>query len=279
MDNHEHPDAPDCGASAGDRLPTLDQLAADPEIAALLDFEPAPRKIERPDGWTPELQRELVARIADMGSPGHACDAMDKNLSGAKHLYRTDGADSFRAAWKAAMALAAERKRAERAARVRHPDDVPGITRGKRAAAMDEAHYLPGIPVDLQDRDYREALDYERRAAARWDESTRRVRDKIFMCRRFYLSTIADDPERRAAWDLLCGPADWDAARDMQAQPDEDRDPVSLDELRTASWQVPLKTGFCPGITEASRSLAANTLERLEQSIRSNDPRWSGRRD
>jgi hypothetical protein len=38
---------------------------------------------------------------------------------------------------------------------------------------------------------------------------------------------------------------------------------------------VPLKTGFVPDLTEAGRTLAANTLERLEESIRQNDPRFN----
>jgi hypothetical protein len=110
-------------------IPDFATLAADPEIAPLLEFDPARRKVERPDGWTDDLQRELIARIAHTGSPGKACDAMDKNLSGAKHLYRAEGAGSFRQAWKAAIALAASRKRAERAATTRFMDDVPGVTR------------------------------------------------------------------------------------------------------------------------------------------------------
>lgn len=126
-------------------IPDFATLAADSEIAPLLEFEPARRKVERPDGWTAERQRELIARIAFTGSPGEACDAMDKNLSGAKHLYRSDGADSFRQAWKAAIALAASRKRAERAARPPRPLEVPGVTRPAKAGLLaSAAHPLPG---------------------------------------------------------------------------------------------------------------------------------------
>ncbi|HKX92548.1 MAG TPA: hypothetical protein VJM15_09025, partial [Sphingomicrobium sp.] len=127
MDESDGPAAP----ASGSETPTFEELAADPEIAALLDFDPAPRKVERPDGWTPERQRELIARIAVTGSPGKAVDQMDKNLSGAKHLYRTEGADSFREAWKAAITLAAERRCRERAAAPPRPAHVPGIARGR----------------------------------------------------------------------------------------------------------------------------------------------------
>ena len=33
----------------------------DPELAALLDFTPVPRLVNRPDAWTPERQRRLIA--------------------------------------------------------------------------------------------------------------------------------------------------------------------------------------------------------------------------
>ena len=252
-------------------IPTFEELAADPEIAPLLEFEPVPRKFKRADGWNSELQRELIARIAATGAIQAAVDQMGKFVTGAKGLYKAQGADSFRRAWDAALRVGRRRNGRDRGPFYTGP--IPGIEQ----RYIVRKDHVPGIPADLQELDYREALDYERRAAARWDESTRQVRDKVFMCRRFYLLSIADDPERRAAWELLCGPADWDAARDMQAQPDEDREPVSLDELRTASWQVPLKTGFVPAITDPARALAGSTLERLQESIRRNDPRYANR--
>lgn len=103
-----------------------DRSALHPDIAALLDFEPAPRQIPRPDGWTPPRQRRFIALLAHYGSPRQAAEAMQKNLSGLKHLYRTEGADSFRAAWKAAIELAAAHRRSNQAAAAPPPRDVPG---------------------------------------------------------------------------------------------------------------------------------------------------------
>jgi hypothetical protein len=257
----------------------LAALAADPEIAPLLEFEPAPMQ-KRVNGWDPDSQRAFVALVAVTGSKDRAARAIGRRTGSLDRIFRRPDGAGFSAAVEAALAVAERRNGrdvaravADAAAhRAQATSELPFAGAAEEAETR-RAWSVPGIPADLQERDYREALEYERRAQLRWDESHRRVRDKIFMCRRVYLLSIADDPERRAAWELLCGPADWDAARELKRQPDEDREPVSVDELRTASWQVPLKTGFCVAITDAGRNLAANTLERLEQSIRKNDPR------
>src|SRR5438477_11784947 len=103
--------ADDAEAAAFD----IDKL--DDEILALLEFEPVPRKRIVEGGWTPELQREFIARLAVTGSPGRACEEMGKNLTGMMKVYRSPLAASFRASWHAAVELATRRRR-EREARV-----------------------------------------------------------------------------------------------------------------------------------------------------------------
>jgi len=197
-------------------IPDFRTLAADPEIAPLLDFEPAPRKVERPDGWTPELQRELIARIAATGSPGRAVDQMDKNLSGAKHLYRTEGADSFRQAWKAAIDLAAERKRIERAAVPPRPVEVPGIERPRKSAPV-AAEPLPGQVLNERGQ-WEDEDSLLRRAEDARDSMT----NKLLHARRLYLAEICDCPGKRAAFEILTElPIDWDRARKLKPQRDE----------------------------------------------------------
>ena len=44
----------------------------DPEIDALLDFDPVYRRIKRSDGWPPEVQRGFIAALARTGSVEHA---------------------------------------------------------------------------------------------------------------------------------------------------------------------------------------------------------------
>src|SRR5689334_19118840 len=86
-------------------------LPIDAEIAALLEFEPVPRKVKRPDGWTPELQREFIHRLALCGVPSRAADQMDKNVSGIEAIYRQKGGEALRQAWDAALELSRRRTR------------------------------------------------------------------------------------------------------------------------------------------------------------------------
>ena len=62
--------------------PTFAELAADPEIAALLDFAPVPRQFTKVNGWSPALQRMFIAWLAWYGSPTRACDEIGKARSG-----------------------------------------------------------------------------------------------------------------------------------------------------------------------------------------------------
>lgn len=75
----------------------------------LPDFVPVPRKCARHDGWTPQRQRAFIEALADTGSVEAASKAVDMSQSGAYHLRRQPGAESFRAAWAAALDLGVER--------------------------------------------------------------------------------------------------------------------------------------------------------------------------
>jgi hypothetical protein len=83
----------------------------DPEILALLDFEPVPRKFKKEDGWTAPLQRAFIADLARHGSPTRACEALGKVRSGVTKLYKDSKGKSFRDAWDRAVEIA-ERRRA-----------------------------------------------------------------------------------------------------------------------------------------------------------------------
>ena len=70
------------------------QLIDDPEILALLDFEPVPRDRIVKGSWTPERQRELVIRLAEHGSIQMACDDMGPSTGNHRHLLRKGNSPS-----------------------------------------------------------------------------------------------------------------------------------------------------------------------------------------
>src|SRR5436189_2960182 len=88
MEESQMADAP-AGQEAQNETPDL-------EVEALLDFEPVPRKREVENGWTPELQRQFIARLARHGSATKACDEMAKNQTGIMKLYRSPLGESNR---------------------------------------------------------------------------------------------------------------------------------------------------------------------------------------
>jgi hypothetical protein len=273
-------------------------LAGDDPFTAirdLLNFEPVPRRAHV-NGWTPEHQSAFIAALAMTGSPRQAARAIGRFAYGADQLRRANGARSFAEAWDAALelyhereffrikdnlaALADQQQQRDEGAIVETylralPPPRPSRLAGEGGAhasawegegAWSNSHDCPHCDPELA---------AERRAERAYDESTRKVRRKLFMCRRLYLQTIASDPERRAAWELLCGPADWDAALELREQPDERAgDPADLTPLKEAQWQVPLKTGFAPDLADPNHDPYGDPLRQLEESVRSNDPRW-----
>jgi hypothetical protein len=85
-------------------------LHPDPEIAALLDFEPVIHKMPRADGWTAERQRGFIAALAETGSQEQAAHAVGMTARGAYSLRKQIGAEGFAAAWKGAIALRKKRR-------------------------------------------------------------------------------------------------------------------------------------------------------------------------
>jgi hypothetical protein len=65
-------------------------------------FTPVPRKY-RHDGWTAERQRAFIEALADTGSVKAAAKRINMSPEGAYYLRRQPGAETFRAAWEAAL--------------------------------------------------------------------------------------------------------------------------------------------------------------------------------
>jgi len=77
----------------------------DPEVEALLDFEPVVRRCVRHDGWLAERQREFIIALTVLGHPEQAAIAVGGTMSGAYKLRTADGGEGFAASWDGALAL------------------------------------------------------------------------------------------------------------------------------------------------------------------------------
>ena len=191
-----------------ERIPSFAELAADPEIAGLLEFEPVPRKRAVEGGWTPALQQELVARLADGGSPGGACKHMGKDHTGLMKVYHNPAAASFRRSWHPAIALYRERREAS----------LPeGPAAALRAPSVDHRRkYAAPLPDDFDPFPLAGAGEQD-------DEAIReRIGDKLRNARRLYLAEICTSPGKRAAFEILTHlPIDWERAARLEPQADE----------------------------------------------------------
>jgi hypothetical protein len=231
---HANDDRP-ISSPAVEHIPTFEDLAADPEIAPLLEFEPVPRKVIVDGGWSPDAQREYIARLAVLGSPSRACDELGKNRSGVTKLYRSPHGGSFRAAWDGAVALA-KRRRTERGppvALVRPGTTPPSLDYRRTSAPRAQDGPLPGQAIN-------ELGEWEDEASlnGRIEDARDSISSKLLRSRRLYLKEIRASPGKRAAFEMLTAlPIDWDKAGRLEAQPDEPWRPPSLrkpDMLLTA---------------------------------------------
>lgn len=238
MNAPEGPAAPESGK---EDFPTFEELAADPEIGALLDFEPAPRKNKRRDGWTPALQKRFVAFLAYTGSPNKAAEALGKNRHGVEKVYKSEGADAFRAAWDGAIELFIERD-AERIALEHAPiaGARPPFVDGRRKRLSTQAGPLPGQVMN-EFGEWEDEDSMQRRGEAALDS----IRDKLLRCRRAYLAQISGSAAKRAAFEILTElPVDWDKAAKLEAQPDE---PWNRANMRQPDMVLTAESGWMLG--------------------------------
>lgn len=201
-----------------DDIPTFEQLAADPEIAPLLEFTPVPRSHAKADGWTPGMQRMFIGWLAYYGSAGKAADELGKARSGIDKVYKARGSEEFQASWDAAIALAEKRRMEALATR-------PGGAGALRAPVMsrakpDPGDIMPPFPGQVLNEfgEWEDAESIARRA----DEAMDSIRNKLLGARRLYLQEISASPGKRAAFEILTElPIDWDKAAELQPQDDE----------------------------------------------------------
>jgi len=214
----------------------------DPEILALLDFDPVPRKRVVEGEWTPELQREFIARLAVTGSIGRAAEEMGKTDSGVRKLYRTPSGASFRAAWDGAVQLA-KRRLTERI-----PEEVT-VVPGSKPPGLDgrRKHPHPGpVPQAGEGEAWQEDEEEDEASYhARIEEGRDSISGKLQRCRRLYLQEISDSPGKRAAFEILTElPIDWEAAARLEPQVDE---PWRKPNMREADMLLTAENGWLAG--------------------------------
>lgn len=192
-------------ASEGPAAPESGTFDMDPEIAALLDFEPVVRKRRVAGGWTPELQRRFVANIARMGSRTKAAEALAREVAGASKLCRAVGGESFRAACDAALDLYEERQEADAA---RNPGRAWGEPLRSRRRGADDAGPQPGQLLN-EHGEWEDEEEYVRRG----EDACDRVSSRLNRVRRLFLKDISSSPSKRAAFEIITEfPVDWEKA-------------------------------------------------------------------
>jgi hypothetical protein len=221
-------------------------LTDDPEILALLDFEPVPRKRVVEGAWTPELQKEFIARLAVTGSPGRACDEMGKNDTGIMKLYRNPEGAGFKAAWDAAIDLAKRRRAEARAVPVPvAPGTRPPSIDNRRKRADRELFGDPGEGLPGQVLNEHGEWEDEASLRRRGLDAADRVGMKLVRCRRAYLSEISGCPGKRAAFEILTElPVDWKLAEEMLPQPFE---PWTRTSMRQSDMVLTVESGWAFG--------------------------------
>lgn len=221
-DSHQALASTDPESADADEIPSFEELAADPEIAPLLDFEPVPRKSSPPNAWTPEAQRKFIAYLAFIGAQGKACGFIGKDRGGAKKLYDSPEAGSFRESWHAAIDLYKRRweeKYRDGPPPERTPPTVDGRWKYPPAGSRSGASASPAEGQVLNEYcEWEEKDSVERRA----EQAQGSIARKLLRCRRLFLRDISASPGKRAAFEILTELlVDWDAAERLEPQPDE----------------------------------------------------------
>jgi hypothetical protein len=236
-------------------IPTFAELAADPEIAPLLDFKPVPRKIVVEGGWSPERQREFIARLAVHGSPGKSCEELGMNRTGVTKLYKSPHGASFRDAWHGAVELATRRRAAAAPAAefVRPGTKAPSLdNRRKSPSSQPSPSRGEGEPGEVLN-EFGEWED-EGAFARRVEDARDSITNKLLRARRLYLQEICGSAGKRAAFEILTElPIDWDKAERCEPQPDE---PYHRVMMRKPDMLLTAENGWLGDITHGPNKLA-----------------------
>ncbi len=236
---------------------------------AVPDFIPVVRR-GRHDGWTPERQRGFIEALAELGSVTSACKRVAMASFGAYALRRAEGAESFRAAWKQAIDMGAQRLADIALERAIEGVPVPimyhGTQVGERRNYNDRLltfmlqHHQPetygrngALRPGVRSARLDELEDEDDRAG--YLAAIGSIADKMTRSRRMLLCMISADPAKRAAWEVLVGPVDWDKADRLERQDDEpfatdpERPEEGLHNMRGADMVLTAEAGLLSEFT------------------------------
>ena len=189
-------------------------------LGDLLEFEPVPRKTQRADGWSPDKQRAFIAALSATGSKRQAAKAVGMAAYGVDQMLKSEGNESFKAAYDRAMAIAAR-------------NGSMKIAQGVADAAARNAQLTPpsrlrGAPPSGQRLNEDDEYEDEDSIQARADDARGSIVGKLLRIRRLYLQEISGDAGKRAAFEILTElPVDWDKAAACEPQPDEPWNPAN----------------------------------------------------
>jgi hypothetical protein len=216
-------------------IPSVEELAGDPEIAALLDFEPAPVK-PKVNGWDPDAQRAFVALLPVTGSKARAARAIGRKDGSLKRIFDREGGAAFKAAVDAALDLFRKRHSA-------WLGDVVASSapeRGGGPAQLVEgsgAGPFPGQALNEHGEWEDEASLHER-----IEEARDSIAAKLLKCRRLYLQEISSSPGKRAAFEILSDfDVDWEKAAALEPQGDE---PYASPNMRDPQFLLTAEAGW-----------------------------------
>lgn len=212
--------------------------AGDPMFAGvqdILNFEPVPRRAQV-NSWTAEHQRAFIAALAITGSAKKAAATIGRHAYGADQLRKGRGGRGFADAWEAALEIAREREMArvyENLAELRESDEAANA-RADTAPTFDSDEHWDGDGPNS------------------YDEAQDAIRERLLNCRRLLLMALSDEPEKRAAWEVLCGPVDWEKARKLEAQ---DNEPFGMPSMRKEDMIMTAEAGLMHEFAGEGRDL------------------------
>ncbi|MBA3576339.1 MAG: hypothetical protein H0W39_01815 [Sphingomonas sp.] len=248
-----------CRASgmAGDHA-----FAAIPDI---LEFEPVPRR-PHANGWSPEHQRAFIAALAITGSPRQAARHVGRAQFGADQLRTAKGGRSFAAAWDSALDLARDRElhrlhdNLGELSRKAEERDAKAAAQGRLVIA-EPSPTRSGRGGNNYDEEDEDSLMRE------VEQARENIRRKLLGAKRLLLLEIHGEPHKRAAWEVLCGPVDWDAADTIGKQPDEDTNRANM---RQPDMLVTAENGWLADLTGDGEDKKAELRRELTRYEREN---------